>query len=368
MANEINIDLGQRRSLKANIGVPGYLGKGDTGTGIESITYKGEDESGGNMYTVLLTDGTSYDITAPKGAKGDKGDAAPIDKTLTQEGQAADSKAVGDAIRSLSEEIANLQTSGLTTAQVKALDGMFKVAAYIKADVSAEYTAFKTAFGISEVVTLSSISVTYDGGDVAVGTAVTALNGVVVTAIYSDGSTEIATGYTISGIIAEGQNTVTVTYQGKTATFTVTGVAESSGGETGVSNESTWTDGVAYTFNPVNDTYIESNGAETAYNTWSSSPYLYCDGASQLVFTVLLDSSMLSANNDYNAFYDENKTFISRFSIAGIGNASVDGAEVGDTKEITIPVNAAYFRVSHKNRVYGNIDSDNPILSITPKA
>lgn len=26
------------------------------------------------MYTVLLTDGTSYDITAPKGAKGDKGD------------------------------------------------------------------------------------------------------------------------------------------------------------------------------------------------------------------------------------------------------------------------------------------------------
>ena len=47
---------------------------GKDGTGIKSITYKGEDESGGNMYTVLLTDGTSYDITAPKGAKGDKGD------------------------------------------------------------------------------------------------------------------------------------------------------------------------------------------------------------------------------------------------------------------------------------------------------
>lgn len=47
---------------------------GKDGTGIESITYKGEDEYGGNIYTVLLTDGTSYDITAPKGAKGDKGD------------------------------------------------------------------------------------------------------------------------------------------------------------------------------------------------------------------------------------------------------------------------------------------------------
>lgn len=47
---------------------------GKDGTGIASITYKGKDEDGGNMYTVLLTDGTSYDITAPKGAKGDKGD------------------------------------------------------------------------------------------------------------------------------------------------------------------------------------------------------------------------------------------------------------------------------------------------------
>lgn len=53
----------------------GGSGGGKDGTGIESIAYKGEDESGGNMYTVLLTDGTSYDITAPKGAKGDKGDA-----------------------------------------------------------------------------------------------------------------------------------------------------------------------------------------------------------------------------------------------------------------------------------------------------
>lgn len=53
----------------------GGSGGGKDGTGIESITYKGEDEYGGNMYTVLLTDGTSYDITAPKGAKGDKGDA-----------------------------------------------------------------------------------------------------------------------------------------------------------------------------------------------------------------------------------------------------------------------------------------------------
>lgn len=73
MANEINIDLGKRRSLKANIGVPGYLGKGDTGTGIARIDFIGNDKDGGNVYRVYLTDGTYYDITAPKGAPGSGG-------------------------------------------------------------------------------------------------------------------------------------------------------------------------------------------------------------------------------------------------------------------------------------------------------
>ena len=80
-------------------------------------------------------------------------------------------------------------------------------------------------------VALSSISAAYNGGDVPVGTAVTDLTGIVVTAHYSDGSTETVTGYTLSGTIAEGSNTVTVSYQGKTATFSVTGVADSGGDE-----------------------------------------------------------------------------------------------------------------------------------------
>ena len=78
---------------------------------------------------------------------------------------------------------------------------------------------------------MTDITAVYTGGEVAVGTAVTALTGIVVTASYSDGSTEAVTDYTLSGSIAEGNNTVTVTYQGKTATFTVIGVAESGGEE-----------------------------------------------------------------------------------------------------------------------------------------
>ena len=82
------------------------------------------------------------DITIPGGG------GITVDDTLTVSGVAADAKAVGDAINSLSEEIANIGGgAGLTTAQINALDGMFKVAAYTE-DVSGAYAAFKTAFGL----------------------------------------------------------------------------------------------------------------------------------------------------------------------------------------------------------------------------
>ena len=44
----------------------------------------------------------------------------------------------------------------------------------------------------------------------------------VVTAHYSDSTTGIVTGYTLSGTLAEGTSTITVVYGGKTTTFTVT--------------------------------------------------------------------------------------------------------------------------------------------------
>lgn len=81
-------------------------------------------------------------------------------------------------------------------------------------------------------VTLSSISATYTGGEVTVGTVLTDLTGIAVKATYSDGSTKNVTDYTLSGTIAEGSNTITVSYGGLTTTFTVTGIAESSGGNT----------------------------------------------------------------------------------------------------------------------------------------
>lgn len=77
---------------------------------------------------------------------------------------------------------------------------------------------------VGEALTVTSISAVYSGGDVFVGTDVNALTGITVTATYSNSQTATVTGYTLSGTIASGLNTITVGYSGCTTTFTVTGV------------------------------------------------------------------------------------------------------------------------------------------------
>lgn len=255
---------------------------------------------------------------------------------------------------------------GLTAEQITALDNMFKVCAFTKADVSAEYNAFCTAFGIEggivpdepdipdePTVNLSSISVTYSGGDVAVGTAVNNLTGIVVTAHYSDGTSKAVTGYTLSGTIGEGSNTITVSYGGKTATFTVTGVAESGGGEEAdVSNETTWTSGVAYTFEPIADSYPDNaTGEIKAYDGWYRSPYLYCAGASTLRGIVRVKSTAFGGTKD-NAFYDADKNYIA--PIGAFRFDALAGQEAGAYHDIQIPENAAYFIVSAGSTLYSN--------------
>lgn len=156
--------------------------------------------------------------------------------------------ALGNVEIPIPDSSQNADQSGLTKAQITALDGMFKICAYT-ADATNAYKAFQTAFGIGGEVepdepdvpvvpdepdtekTLTSISAVYSGGAVTAGTAVNDLTGIVVTAHYSDGSSVTVTGYTLSGTIAEGSNTITVSYGGKTTTFAVTGVSESGGEE-----------------------------------------------------------------------------------------------------------------------------------------
>lgn len=169
-----------------------------------------------------------------------------IDNTLTESGMAADSKVTGDAIEAiksdlgkLSEEIANKTGTGLSTEAIDKLEEVGNYLAYTTADGGSKWTELisilrngSSGGGSGETeVTLSSISATYTGGEVTTGTALSDLTGITVIATYSDGTTKTVTGYTLSGEILEGENTITVSYGGKTTTFTVTGIVESGGGD-----------------------------------------------------------------------------------------------------------------------------------------
>lgn len=118
--------------------------------------------------------------------------------------------------------------------------------------------------------TLTSISAVYSGSSVPVGTDVNDLTGVAVTAHYSDGSQQNVTGFILSGTIAEGNNTVTATYQGKTATFTVTGLAQSggeSGEDTGEDTGGEVDDTLLYSWNFTNNNLSDSvNGVVASTN------------------------------------------------------------------------------------------------------
>lgn len=100
---------------------------------------------------------------------------------------------------------------------------------YIYRDTSGESTK-----------TLDSITAAFNQGDAVIYNT-DALDSLkqylTVTANYSDGSTETVTGYTLSGTLVEGTSTVTVSYDGKSATFTVNVMKNSeSGGDTEVDN------------------------------------------------------------------------------------------------------------------------------------
>lgn len=200
-------------------------------------------------------------------------------------------------------------------------------------------------------ITLTSISATYSGGDVAVGTALTDLTGIVVTATYSDGSTANVTGYTLSGAIAEGANTVTVTYNGMTTTFTVTGVAESTGGEPiDAYTAYNWTDGLYLSWNASSKTVNE-----TTNNAYTSSDYISLDGVAKI------EAAEISGKNlaKYDAFfYDGTKKALSTSG----AYVRKDNATYPSPVDVTIPDGASFVRFTGKISVLTSDGTKEPIL------
>lgn len=283
-----------------------------------------------------------------------------VDSYLSTESEnPVQNKVVAKKINDIENNVSQLSEQNV--ARGTSLWAILKKTAFAEALTDEELNNFKTAWGITDdntgeeeepeepdnpEVTLSSISATYTGGEVTVGTALTDLTGITVTARYSDGSTANVTGYTLNGSIVEGSNTITVTYQGKTTTFTVTGVAESGGGEeTGVSNETEWSDGVPYTLTLTADAYVKKDGSFGTDEDWSRTNLLYCKGASNISFATSNGTPIKTSY--YNCFYDENKTYLSNFSMTNSG--------------IAVPENASYVALSNETVIM-------EVLLATPNA
>lgn len=79
--------------------------------------------------------------------------------------------------------------------------------------------------GTAPEVILMSIQAVYTGGAVYAGSDVATLQGIAVTAHYSDGTRQQVKNFSLSGVIGLGENTVTVHFGGCTDTVTVVGTA-----------------------------------------------------------------------------------------------------------------------------------------------
>lgn len=144
--------------------------------------------------------------------------AVQTDTTLTLSGVAADSKKVGDEISELKREITNLEA---IPAEVKrAMDSLFTHMLTNDYDGSAELSTIHAWATANPVV---SISVVYDASGATVydtDDLDDLKQNLTVTATFADSSTAEVDGYTLSGSMEEGTQTFTVTYDGKTASFT----------------------------------------------------------------------------------------------------------------------------------------------------
>lgn len=119
------------------------------------------------------------------------------------------------------------------------------------------------------------------------------------------------------------------------------------GGVPDVPQGNGWTSGVPYDHltSLVANCYIESNGVQTAYNGWSATDYLPCDGVEDIVIDFKYADYEEYESKNYNAFYDENKQFIRSFSFTS--NRTSETVSICEYNNMVIPANAKYVRFSH---------------------
>ena len=141
------------------------------------------------------------------------------DTTLEIAGAAADAKKTGDELTAIRADLDAIEP-GLSDDAKTALLNCFAHVAWIDADGQSYYSAladelFPSADSINAVFSQGQNKI-YD-----TDTLNDLKQYLTVTALYADGRTREVDDYTLSGVLVHGSSTITVTKDGKTATFTV---------------------------------------------------------------------------------------------------------------------------------------------------
>lgn len=225
----------------------------------------------------------------------------------------------------------NNGSGDMTNDAKNALLAILEKVAYVNENGQTYYDALETA--LYPPADLVSISAVFNQGSAVIydtDSLDTLKQYLTVTALYSDSTSEVVTTYTLSGTLTEGTSTITVSYGGKTTTFTVTVVHAKS-------DMDGWTDGVAYTdLTIVNNSYVtKAAGTITAYNGWDRTGYVPCDGALVLIFPPMPQSSESGDTASSNWFYGANNAPVSQVTLSKT-----------KTKRIAVPSNATHFIIS----------------------
>ena len=181
--------------------------------------------------------------------------------------------------------------------------------------------------------TLTSISAVYtQSGTVYDTDSLDSLKtDLVVTAHWSDNttSTVASTDYTLSGTLTAGTSTITVSYGGKTTTFTVT--------VTSLNTTISMTFGLSRT---IIDT---STGNATSNASWNATDFYDISGAAKIKFTNTYGAVIAFRG----AFYKSDQSYIS-----GIGPVTTNSDTT--TTLANIPSSAKYIRLSYNKNIFTN--------------
>jgi ketosteroid isomerase-like protein len=214
-----------------------------------------ELNTAGMVVTATYSDGSSQAVTGYTTSGYDKNTKGNHKVTVTYQGKTAEFEVnvIDPTLQTVAKPVASPAAGTYAAAQNVTLTTATSGAAIYYTTNGTEptktSTLYSSAISISATTTLKAIAVKEGMNDSDMLTAVYTIRtlvsiavttpptktvynlnetlntaGMVVTATYSDGSTAAVTGYTLSGFSSTtaGQKTVTVTYEGKTATFTVT--------------------------------------------------------------------------------------------------------------------------------------------------